>query len=205
MSYKLLLCLALVLGGGLCGCSSIDHHSANSKPSLPDLYLHLFASYIYPQPPRLIVSARIPLSTDFDIPTADGQHLLGRIEPQNGKFFIYFRVPLYNGTNVFKGEATLEKRYEPWPQPYDDKIPFLYQPHFVLSSNPNPKSFLKRQAAAEREQWKHENPLTARQLAKVKKLSPYASGHDQGRSIFNARPFRLSKPPVSKQPFLDPV
>lgn len=172
MNPKLFLCLALVLSAGLFGCSSIDHRSANSKQSQPDLYLHLFASYIYPQPPGLILSAHIPLSTDFDIPMADGQHLVGRIEPRNGNFFVYFRVPLYDGTNVFNEEAELEKRYEPWPQPYDDKIPFSYQPHFVLSSNPNPKSFLKRQAAAEKELWERENPLTARQLAKVKRNFP---------------------------------
>jgi hypothetical protein len=170
---KLLLCLALILSGGLPGCSSIDHHSANSKQSRPDLYLHLFASYIYPQPPRLILSAHIPLSTDFDIPMADGQHLVGRIEPRNGKFSVHFRVPLYDGTNVFNEEVELKKRYEPGPQPYDDKIPFSYQPHFVLSSNPNPKSFLKQQAAAEREQWMRKNPLTARQLAKVKRNFPF--------------------------------
>jgi hypothetical protein len=151
------------------GCSAFDNRSANSKPSTPDLYLHLFASFVYPEQPRLIVSAPIPRSGDFDIPLADGQHLHGQIQPRNGIFFVYFKVRLCDGTNVFNEEVELEKRYEPWPQPYDEKAPFICQPHFVLSSNPSPKFFLKQQAAAEKKQWERENPLTARQLAEVKR------------------------------------
>jgi hypothetical protein len=169
MKPKLILGLALVLSAMMFGCSAFDNRSANSKPSTPDLYLHLFASFVYPEQPRLIVSAPIPRSGDFDIPLADGQHLHGQIQPRNGIFFVYFKVRLCDGTNVFNEEVELEKRYEPWPQPYDEKAPFICQPHFVLSSNPSPKFFLKQQAAAEKKQWERENPLTARQLAEVKR------------------------------------
>jgi hypothetical protein len=169
MNSQITLCLALAFIGVSVGCASIDHHSANSQQSAPDLYLHFFASFVYPEPPRLIVSGAIPRSGDFDIPMADGQHLQGHIQPRRGNFFVYFKVRLCEGTNVFNDEVELEKRYEPGPQPYDEKAPFICQPHFVLSSNPNPKSFLKRQAAAEREEWERENPLTARQVAKVKR------------------------------------
>jgi hypothetical protein len=170
MKPKIILCLALVLSGGLFGCSSIGHHSADSKQSRPDLYLHLYASSVdYPEPPHLILSAPIHLSSDFDIPMDDNQRLKGRIEPRNGKFFVYFKGRLCSGTNVFDDEVELEKIYEPGPQPYDVKAPFICQPMFVLSLNSNPKSFLKRQAAAEKKQWHLENPLTARQLAEVKR------------------------------------
>jgi len=151
------------------GCSAFDNRSANSKPSTADLYLHLFASFVYPEQPRLIVSAPIPRSGDFDISMDDNQHLKGRIELRNGIIFLHFQCGLCDGTNVFDGEVELEKRYEPWPQPYDEKAPFICQPHFVLSSNPSPKSFLKQQATAEKKYWERENPLTARQLAEVKR------------------------------------
>jgi hypothetical protein len=169
MSPKPCLCLALVVSGVLFGCSSIDHPSANSNQLPPDLYLQLFASFVYPEQPRLIVSAPVPRSGDFDIPMADGQHLQGHIQPRGGNFLVYFKVRLCDGTNVFNDEVELEKRYEPGPQPYDGKAPFICQPHFVLSSNPSPKSFLKQQAAGEREEWERKNPLTARQVAKVKR------------------------------------
>jgi hypothetical protein len=169
MKPKLIPGLALVLSAMMFGCSAFDHRSANSKPSTPDLYLHLFASFVYPEQPRLIVSAPIPRSGDFDISMDDNQHLKGRIELRNGIIFLHFQGGLGDGTNVFDGEVELEKRYEPWPQPYDEKAPFICQPHFVLSSNPSPESCLKEQAAAEKKYWERENPLTARQLAEVKR------------------------------------
>jgi hypothetical protein len=168
LKTKIILGLALVLDGGLVGCSSIDRPSIDSKLS-PELYLHLFASYLYPQPPGLILSASVPLATDFDIPTSDGQRLQGHIQPRDGKYFVYFKVRLCSGTNVFNEEVELEKRCEPAPQPYDVKAPFVCQPHFVLSTNRNPQPFLKQQAAAEKKQWQLENPLTARQLAEVER------------------------------------
>ena len=154
MKPKLILCLALVLSGGLFGCSSFDHRSANSKPSTPNLYLHLFASFVYPKQPRLIVSAPIPRSGDFDISMDDNQPLKGRIEIRSGIIFLHFQCGLCDGTNVFDGEVELEKGYTPWPQPYDEKAPFICQPHFVLSTNSSPKSFLKQQAIVEKKQWK---------------------------------------------------
>lgn len=170
MNPKLLLCLALVLCSGLFGCSSIDHQSANSNQPPPHLYLHLIASsFAYPKPPRLILSARVPLSSDFDIPMVDNRHLDGRIDPRNEDYFGHFQARLCSGTNVFDGNVELEKRYTLWPQPYDVKAPFICQPLFILSSNPDPKSFLEQQAAAEKKQWHFDNPLTARQLARVKK------------------------------------
>jgi len=169
MKPKLILGLALVLSTMMFGCSAFDNRSANSKPSTADLYLHLFASFVYPEQPRLIVSAPIPRSGDFDISMDDNQHLKGRIELRNGIIFLHFQCGLCDGTNVFDGEVELEKRYEPWPQPYDEKAPFICQPHFVLTSNPSPKSFLKQQATAEKKYWERENPLTARQLAEVKR------------------------------------
>jgi len=150
-------------------CFSIDQQAAKSKQQPSDLYLHLFASYIHPQPPRLILSAPIHLSSDFDIPIEDNQHLKGRIEPRNGIPFVHFQGGLCSGMNVFDCEVELEKSYQPWPQPYDDKAPFVCQPHFILSSNSNPKFFLKRQATAEKKQWQRKNPLTSRQLAEVKR------------------------------------
>jgi hypothetical protein len=168
MKPKILLCLALGLGGGLAGCSSVGRHSANSEPAPPDLYLHLFASFVYPEPPHLILSAPIHLSSDFDILMDNHEHLKGRVDPRNGKFLVHFQGLLCSGTNVFDGEVELEQRYVPGPQPYDTKAPFICQPHFVLSSKFNPKPFLKRQAAAEKQQWHLENPLTARQIAQVK-------------------------------------
>lgn len=170
MKPKTLLCLALVLSGWLFGCSSIDHHSASSKQPTRHLYLHLIASsFAYPKPPWLILSAPVPLSSDFDIPMDDNQHLTGRVEPRNGKLFVRFQGALCSGMNVFEGEVELEKQDMPGPQPYDLRVPFICQPLFILSSNPDPKSFLEQQAAAEKKQWHLDNPLTARQLAKVKK------------------------------------
>ena len=169
MNPKLLLCLALVLSAMMFGCSSSDHRLANSKPPTSDLYLHLFASFVYPEQPRPIGSAPIPRSGDFDISMDDNKPLKGRIELRSGIIILHFQCGLCDGTNVFDGEVELEKRYEPWPQPYDEKAPFICQPHFVLSSNPSPKSFLKQQATAEKKEWERENPLTARQLAEVKR------------------------------------
>jgi hypothetical protein len=161
MKSKLILGLALVLSGVLFGCSTSEQPSANSKPPPPDLYLHLIASFNYPEPPRLIVSSPIHRSSDFDILMDDHQHLKGHIEPRNGKFFVHFQGRLCSGINVFDGEVELEKREEPWPQPYDEKAPFVCQPHFILSSNSNPKPFLKRQADAE----KNSGSLETRSLA----------------------------------------
>ena len=149
MNPKISLCLALVLGGGLIACFSIEHQAAKSKQLPPDLYLHLFVSFVYPEPPQMILSAPIHFSSDFDIPMDDNQHLKGRIEPRNGILFVHFQGGLCSGMNVFDGGVELERRYEPWPQPYDDKAPFICQPHFILSSTSNPKSFLKQQADAE--------------------------------------------------------
>ena len=100
---------------------------------------------------------------------ADGQHLLGQIQPRNEIFSVYFKVRLCDRNLLFNEEVELEKRYEPWPQRYDENAPFICQPRFVLSANPSPKSFLKQQAAAEKKEWERENPLTARQLAEVKR------------------------------------
>jgi hypothetical protein len=168
MKSKIVLWFALVLSCGLVGCSSTNHDAAGAKPSPPELYLHLFASFVYPETPRLILSAPIQLSSDFDIPMGGDQNLKGRVEPRNGKFHVQFSGRLCSGTNVFNDEVELEKRYEPGPQPYDDKAPFVCQPHFVLSSNASPKPFLKQQAAAEKKFWDLRNPLTARQVAGVK-------------------------------------
>jgi hypothetical protein len=169
MKSKIVLCFALVLSGGFVACTSTRHDAVAAKPSPPDLYLHLFASFVYPETPRLILSAPIQLASDFDIPMGGDQHLKGRVEPRNGKFQVQFSGRLCSGMNVFNDEVELEKRYEPGPQPYDDKAPFICQPHFVLSSNASPKPFLKQQAAAEKKFWELRNPLTARQVAGVKR------------------------------------
>jgi hypothetical protein len=154
MKPKLILCLALVLSGGLFGCSSIDHPSANSRPSQPDLYLHIIADYADTKPLQTLLSARIRLSTDFDLLMADGQRLKGRIEPRNGKFFVAFRAD-YFGTNVFKEAVEFNevKILELEPLQF-----------FVLSANSSSKSALKQVA-----DFLPVETLTARQLAEVKK------------------------------------
>ena len=177
---RLALCVGLILSGVLFGCSSIDHPFANSKRLPPDLHLQLFACFVYPEQSRLIVSAPIPRSGDFDIPMPDGQHLQGHIQPHHEKFLVSFKVRLYDGTNVFNDEVERERGYDPGLPPYDEKAPFIYQPCFVLSSNPSPKSFLKRLIAGEREEWERNNPLTARKLAVAK------------------RKFRLMRPGMTK-------
>lgn len=165
MKTKLILCLALVLNGGLFGCSTAERQAA--KSSRADLYLQLIASYEYPEPPRLMASVPVHLSKNFNFLTDDQQHLTGWVEPRNGKYFVHFQVYLYDGTNVFDGEVDLDKPDDPGPQPYNDKTPFIYQPMFVLSRNASASPFLKRQAVAEEKEWQRENPLTPQQITEV--------------------------------------
>jgi hypothetical protein len=167
MNHKLLLCLALVLSGGSFGCSTAAHRSAGS--SKPDLYLHLIASYEYPKPPQLTASVPIYLSTNFDFLANNQQHLTGRVESRNGKYFAHFQIYLYDGTNVFDGEVELDKPDNPGTHPYNDKTPFIYQPLFILSRNSSAESFLKRQAAADKKEWRRWNPLTPQQIVSVKR------------------------------------
>src|SRR5258708_1562409 len=123
MNLILIVCLSLILSGGLLGCSTTDHRSGATVkseqkaasplsalhtgmiPASRDLYLHLFSSFIYPEPPRLIVSAPIHPSADFYIPMSTSQHLTGRVESRNGKWFVHFQVGLCSGANVFDGEV----------------------------------------------------------------------------------------------------
>ena len=118
--------------------------------SPPDLYLHVFASYVFPEAPRLVVSAPIHLGRDFDVLINDHQRVKGRIERRGFDCFAHFQGQLCSGPNVFDGEVEFEQRYEPWPRPYDAKAPFVCQPHFVLSTNSSPEPFLERQAAGEK-------------------------------------------------------
>jgi len=164
---KLVCWLSLALNVVPADCSLAD--SRTPMEASPPFYLHLFASYIYPKSPRLIVSAPIYPSANFDVLMDGDQHLTGRVEPRNGKLHVHLQGRLCSGTNVFDGEVELEKREEPGPQPYDVKAPFICQPHFILSANPDPKSFLKQQAAAEKKKWHLNTPLTASRLEKVKK------------------------------------
>ena len=92
MKPKLILGLALVLSTMMFGCSAFDNRSANSKPSTPDLYLHLFASFVYPEQPRLIVSAPIPRSGDFDIPMATANILKDVLSIGTENFSSIFNV-----------------------------------------------------------------------------------------------------------------
>ena len=142
------------MSGGLFGCSTDDHSSADSKQSQPDLYLHIIADYDDTKPLQTLLSARIRLSTDFDMLMADGQHLKGRIEPRNGKFFVAFRSD-YFGTNIFSEAVEFNKVNIVELEPLQ---------FFVLSADSSSKSALKQVA-----DFLPVETLTARQLAEVKK------------------------------------
>jgi len=139
-------CIALVSAGVLVAGCAISQTAASRNPDR--LYLHLFASFEHPRMPELIASVPIPATGNFDIPINNSQHLRGSIERRQEKIHLSFGLPLCSGSNVFDGEVELEKRYEPWPQPYDANAPYVCQPHFVLSSSSSPKLFLKQQTAA---------------------------------------------------------
>ncbi len=156
MQQRFVYCLALALSGPLAVSFPAENRVSDAAP--PALYLHLIASYIYPNSPRLVVSAPIQLSANFDILVDGDQHLSGRVEPRHGKLHVHLQGRLCSGTNVFDGEVELEKREEPGPQSYDIKAPFICQPHFIISTNRDPKPFLELQAAAEKKQWEYEQP-----------------------------------------------
>lgn len=166
-SETITVCLAIILCGGLFGCSTAEHRPAITKEQPQSLFLHLIASYEYPDPPLLIASVPVHLSTNFDFLTEDKQHFTGRVDSKNGKYFVHFQIYLYDGTNYFDGDVELDKPDDPGTRPWNDKTPFVYQPMFILSQNPCASPFLKRQGTAMEEYWRRWNPLTPPQIAKV--------------------------------------
>lgn len=109
MNPKLILCLALLLSGGLFGCSTTARHDASSRQADAPLYVY-FGSEDHGSANRFL-SARIRLGENMVVGGDDYWELRGNIHRQGTNLV----ADLLGGTGqeeqFYRGNITLEKPF----------------------------------------------------------------------------------------------
>ena len=149
MNPQLILGLALVLSGGLFGCTTVPQPSDKSEQSSTPLYLHSIVP-TFPggtQPGHLVLSTQIYFSKDFFTITTNSidniASLKGNVIRSQQKIVAHIEGLRSGTTSIFDGEIVPDKLVGPQITAYSGCVNMTF---FVLSTNRNCETFLTAQA-----------------------------------------------------------